>query len=73
MARQKKDGAKSFMAVIRKKQVGKIILTLIDTFPSRQAAEHWMKKTERNLKGKGALDRTFANSASRRRSADRKS
>lgn len=73
MARQKKDGAKSFTAVIRKKLRGKIILTFGDTFPSRQAAEHWMKKTERNLKGKGALDRPFADSASCRRSADRKS
>ncbi|MCA1287912.1 hypothetical protein [Salipiger bermudensis] len=57
MARQKKDGAKSFTAVIRKKKGGKIVLTLSDTFSSRQAAERWMKKTERDLKDKGALDR----------------
>lgn len=60
MARQKKDGAKSFTAVIRKKKGGKIVLTLSDTFASRQAAERWMKKTERDLKGKGALDRAVA-------------
>lgn len=57
MARQKKDGRKSFTAVIRKKKGGKVILTLSDTFKSRQAAERWMKKTERDLKVKGALDR----------------
>jgi integrase len=60
MARHKKDGAKSFTAVIRKKKGGKIVLTLSDTFASRQAAERWMKKTERDLKGKGALDRAVA-------------
>ena len=60
MERQKKDGAKSFTAVIRKKKGGKVVLTLSDTFQSRQAAERWMKKTERDLKGKGALDRAVA-------------
>lgn len=60
MVRQKKDGAKSFTAVIRKKKGGKVVLTLSDTFPSHQAAERWMKKTERDLKGRGALDRAVA-------------
>lgn len=39
MARQTKDGAKSFTAVIRQKKGGKIVLTLSDTFPIRQAVE----------------------------------
>ena len=60
MARQKKDGAKSFTAVIRKKKGGKIVLTINDTFPNRQAAERWMKRTERDLNGKDAVVRAVA-------------
>ncbi len=60
MERNKKGGGTSYTAVIRKKKGGKVVLTITETFPSRQAAERWMKKTERDLKGKGALDRAVA-------------
>lgn len=60
MQRQKKDGAKSSIAAIHRKQGGKVVLTLSDTFPSRQAAKRWIKKTGRDLKGKGAVDRAVA-------------
>lgn len=60
MARKKKDGATSYTAVIRKKKAGKIVLTLGDTFQSLQTAERWVRKTERALKGKGAIDRAVA-------------
>lgn len=60
MEREKKDGAKSYTAMIRKKKGGKVILSLTETFKSEQAAKRWIRKTERDLKGKGALDRAVA-------------
>ncbi len=60
MTRLKKDGSKSYTATIRKKKGGKVVLTLTETFPSRQGAERWMKKTERDLKGRGALGHAIA-------------
>ncbi|WP_322866052.1 tyrosine-type recombinase/integrase [Aquicoccus sp. G2-2] len=60
MERAKKDGAQSYTAVIRKKKGGKVILSLTETFKSEQAAKRWIRKTERELKGKGALDRAVA-------------
>ncbi|WP_158275088.1 tyrosine-type recombinase/integrase [Thioclava sp. NG1] len=60
MQRQKKDGATSFTAVIRKKKGGKVALTLAETFKNKTAAERWIRKTERALSEKGALDRAVA-------------
>lgn len=60
MERQKKDGATSYTAVIRKKKGGKVVLTLSETFKSETAAERWIRKTERALLEKGALDRAVA-------------
>ncbi|RAK06966.1 hypothetical protein ATI53_11131 [Salipiger aestuarii] len=60
MKREKKDGAKSYTAIIRKKKGGKVILSLTETFKSEQAAERWVRQTERDLKGKGALDQAVA-------------
>jgi len=60
MERQKKDGGKSYTAVIRKKKSGKVILSLTETFKSEQAAKRWVRRTERDLKGKGALDQAVA-------------
>ncbi len=60
MERQKKDGATSYTAVIRKKKGGKVVLTLTETFKNEKAAERWIRKTERGLSDKGALDRAVA-------------
>lgn len=60
MQRRKKDGATSYTAVIRKKKGGKVVLTLTETFKNETAAARWMRKTERALSEKGALDRAVA-------------
>lgn len=60
MVREKKGGAKSFTAVIRKKKRGKIVLTLTATFKSEQTAKRWIRKTEQDLSRNGALDRAVA-------------
>ncbi len=57
MERPNRKGASRFTALIRKKQNGKVILTLTETFPSRQAADRWIKHRERDLKEKGAVER----------------
>lgn len=60
MQRKKKDGSHSYTAAIRKRKGGKVVLTLSETFPSHQAAKRWMRLGERDLKGKGALERAVA-------------
>lgn len=60
MQRRKKDGATSYTAVIRKKKGGKVVLTLTETFKNETAAARWMRKTERALSEKGALNRAVA-------------
>ncbi|WGW02413.1 site-specific integrase [Tropicibacter oceani] len=60
MQRKKKDGSHSYTAVIRKKKAGKVILTKTETFQNEQAAKRWLKKTERDPKAKGAVERAVA-------------
>ncbi|UWQ13070.1 site-specific integrase [Aliiroseovarius sp. M344] len=55
--RFKKNGKPSYTAQLRKKKKGKVILNLVETFPSQRAAENWLKNQERALKKPGALDR----------------
>lgn len=60
LARKKKDGSRSYTAVIRKKKGGKVVLTLTETFAKEQAAKRWLKTTERDLRANGAVDRAVA-------------
>lgn len=60
MAREKKDGAKSYTAVIRKKKRGKVVLTLSETFKSETAAERWIRNTAPSLSEKGDFERAVA-------------
>lgn len=55
--RVKKNGKPSYTAQIRKKKEGKIILNLVETFPSHRAAENWLKTRETALKKPGAIIR----------------
>jgi len=57
--RFKKNGKPSYTAQIRKKKKGKVILNLVETFPSQRAAENWLKNQERALKKPGALTRAI--------------
>ena len=45
--RKRKDGSLAFMAQVIKKSDNRIIARKAATFPSRRAAEQWIKKTER--------------------------
>ncbi|MBW6417037.1 site-specific integrase [Celeribacter sp. PS-C1] len=57
--RLKANGKPSYTAQIRKKKKGKIILNLVDTFASEQAAKSWMKRHEDALKKPGGLERAM--------------
>ncbi|MEP4194117.1 MAG: hypothetical protein ABJL99_00615 [Aliishimia sp.] len=57
LTRAKKDGSQSYTAMIRKKQKGKVVLTLTETFPSEKSAKRWIKQRESELKTKGAVDK----------------
>ncbi len=67
--RPKKNGKPSFTAQIRKKKDGKIILNLVETFPSKRAAENWLKRREEALKKPGGLERAL-NAKARKTVAD---
>ncbi|MBT3139923.1 hypothetical protein KL867_02570 [Ruegeria litorea] len=54
--RLKTNGKSSFTAQIRKKKKGKVILNLVETFASKQAAENWLKRREKALKRPGGLE-----------------
>ena len=55
--RLKANGKPSFTAQIRKKKNGKVILNLVETFASEQAAKSWLKRREDALKKPGGLER----------------
>ncbi len=55
--RPRKNGSSSFTAQIRKKQGGRVVLNLVETFCRHQDAERWMKRQEQRLKKPGALER----------------
>ncbi|TCS63734.1 phage integrase family protein [Primorskyibacter sedentarius] len=57
MKRAKKDGSQSYTATVRKKQKGKVVLTLTETFPSERSAKRWINQRESELKTKGAVDK----------------
>lgn len=57
MIREKKDGSQSYTAVIRKKKKGIVILTMTETFMSEQSAKRWVKKRERGLTTKDAVNK----------------
>ncbi|MGH1460089.1 MAG: hypothetical protein ACRBBT_14425, partial [Paracoccaceae bacterium] len=59
MTRAKKDGSQSYTATIRKKQKGKVVLTLTETFPNERSAKRWIKQRECDLKAKGGLDKAI--------------
>ncbi|WP_386166734.1 tyrosine-type recombinase/integrase [Sulfitobacter pontiacus] len=59
MTRAKKDGSQSYTATIRKKQKGKVVLTLTETFPNERSAKRWIKQRESDLNAKGALDKAI--------------
>jgi hypothetical protein len=67
--RVKTNGKSSFTAQIRKKQKGKVILNLVETFPSKQAASSWLKRREEALKKPGGLERAV-NAKARKNIAD---
>ncbi|MFQ1701329.1 hypothetical protein ACJ5NV_12120 [Loktanella agnita] len=48
--RAKKNGKPSFTAQIRKRKKDKVILNLVETFASEQAAKSWLKRREDVLK-----------------------
>jgi len=56
--RLKANGKPSFTVQIRKKKNGKVILNLVETFASEQAAKNWLKRREDALKKPGGLERT---------------
>ncbi len=58
--RFKKNGKPSYTAQIRKKKRGQVVLSLAETFSSRQAAVNWMRRQEEALRKKGALDRAIS-------------
>lgn len=53
--RLKANGKPSFTVQIRKKKNGKVILNLVETFASEQAAKNWLKRREDTLKKPGGL------------------
>lgn len=55
--RLKTNGKPSFTAQIRKKKNGKVILNLVETFASEQAAKSWLKRREDALNKPGGLER----------------
>ncbi|SMX34414.1 tyrosine-type recombinase/integrase [Actibacterium lipolyticum] len=65
MTRKKKDGSQSFTAVIRKKQKGKVVLTLTETFQNQRSAQRWMKQRERELNAPNGLERVMAKTANK--------
>jgi hypothetical protein len=67
--RLKTNGKSSFTAQIRKKQKGKVILNLVETFASEQAAKSWLKRREDALKKPGGLSRAV-NAKARKSVAD---
>jgi hypothetical protein len=67
--RLKTNGKSSFTAQIRKKQKGKVILNLVETFAFEQAAKSWLKRREDALKKPGGLSRAV-NAKARKSVAD---
>jgi len=67
--RLKTNGKPSFTAQIRKKQKGKVILNLVETFSSRQAAKNWLKRREEALNKPRGLERAV-NAKARKSVAD---
>ena len=55
--RLKTNGKPSFTAQIRKKQKGKVILSLAETFATRAAAKSWLNDRESDLNRKGGIER----------------
>ena len=55
--RLKTNGKPSFTAQIRKKQKGKVILSLAETFATRAAAKSWLNDRESDLNRKGGMER----------------
>lgn len=55
--RLKANGKPSFTVQIRKKKNGRVILNLVETFASEQAAKSWLKRREDALKKPGGLER----------------
>ncbi|MGH1454209.1 MAG: hypothetical protein ACRBBV_13660 [Paracoccaceae bacterium] len=53
----KKDGSQSYTATVRKKQKGKVVLTLTETVPNERSAKRWTKQRKSELKTKGAVDK----------------
>ncbi|AUQ74089.1 hypothetical protein [Phaeobacter piscinae] len=51
--RLKATGKPSFTVQIRKKKNGKVILNLVETFASEQAAKNWLKRREDALEKAG--------------------
>lgn len=67
--RLKANGKSSFTAQIRKKKKGKVILNLVETFATEQAAKSWLKRRENALKKQGGLERAV-NAKARKSVAD---
>ncbi|AHD00610.1 site-specific integrase [Leisingera methylohalidivorans] len=67
--RLKTNGKPSFTAQIRKKKNGKVILNLVETFASEQAAKSWLKRREDALIKPGGLERAV-NTKARKSVAD---
>ena len=55
--RTKVDGKSRFTAQIRKKKNRKIAVNLVETFPTRKAAENWIKRQEARLKNPAAIEK----------------
>jgi hypothetical protein len=67
--RLKANGKPSFTVQIRKKKNGKVILNLVETFTSEQAAKNWLKRREDELEKPGGLERAV-NAKARKSVAD---
>lgn len=57
MKRTKKDGSHRYTATIRKRQNGKVVMTLSETFASEKSANRWIKLRESELNTKGAVNK----------------